>query len=55
MAKRTKPCEWCKEQRYCVALFNPYHIVKDEYGRFVEERVRVPNNYCPNCGRKLGW
>lgn len=54
MASKKKGCEWCEEQRYYVAPLDLYHhFVKDEHGRFVVEDVKVPNNYCPNCGRKL--
>lgn len=25
----------------------------DEYGEMIEDRLEIPMNYCPKCGRKL--
>lgn len=27
----------------------------DECGEVIEESITLPMNYCPNCGRKLGF
>lgn len=45
-------CLWAEIYPFSQEIFITCQA-NDEDGEMIEDRIRIPMNYCPNCGRKL--
>lgn len=45
-------CLWAEFYPFTQEIFVTCQA-NDEEGEMIEDAIRIPMNYCPNCGRKL--